>query len=192
MVNASSELIFSCGGDTELMISCYTGDLETTFFSYIEDEAEDWDWGTGGTFSLKNPKSMNILFKEKWQRNSEVQIIIQAYNQHDQLYNPPKLDFNFSIEGVEIKESKLDDLNQIISLVEISKDAELGFKTIDIIITDERTLNRIINFEIVEKVEVEDKDQREILIYWICLILLIIFIIILGILIEKRRKKKRK
>ena len=94
---------------------------------------------------------MDLFYPEIWYRNSEVKLIMKIYNLQNDLYEPQTIELNYTINGVELKESEIDELNQIINKFKISNDARLGEQTMKIIVKDERTIEQIIEFRIREE-----------------------------------------
>ncbi len=126
-----------------------TGSSETRNLDTKEISQGGGGGGSSGT-TLQNPKSIDLFYPEVWYRDSEVELVIKVYNQLGGLYSPEIL-LNFSIDGVQVTDSKTNFFDHIINEFKISKTATLGEHKINIQVKDEKIIEQEITITIEEK-----------------------------------------
>ena len=126
-----------------------TGSSETRNLDTKEISQGGGGGGSSGT-TLQNPKSIDLFYPEVWYRDSEVELVIKVYNQLGGLYSPEIL-LNFSIDGVQVTDSKTNFFDHIINEFKISKTAKLGEHKINIQVKDEKIIEQEITITIEEK-----------------------------------------
>ena len=148
---------------------------------------------------ITNPIKVEADYSPIWFRNSKEDIILDVFDRNNQLYIPPSVKFNFSIEGVKFIEGQQNNETQIINKFKISRSAELGNHTIEVIVKDEKTIRKDIQIEIVKEKGLaqsiigyapEDQDRVTILNYiiWaICVIGILLLLLILALATRKDR-----
>jgi len=153
--------------------------------------------GGGSTMEVGNPKNINIFYAENWERGKDQIIEIETYDKRDKLYKPNKIEINSLDLGITLKDSDFI-INKTINILRVSELAELGNKTIEIIITDERVLKENILINVIDPIKLEDEtiliSKNNKIIFWICIGIILIFLIlffIILIMIDKRRKGKK-
>lgn len=162
-------------------------------------DTTDGDGGGGGDSqpNTKNPSYINVNYPEEWVKGSEVKVIVQAYNQNQELYEVPNVNYVIEIDGVSIKESSINNNSETETIFSISKSAEEGENSIKLFVADERELEHEINFKIVEADNEEKKEEDKLIndetikiLFWsIAGLAIIVFIMIIGIALLKDTKK---
>lgn len=144
--------------------------------------------------SASNPQELNILFQEKVIRGQTSELIIRAKNETG-IYQT-SIQIN-KTKGISINSSNFDERNQLIVILNIGFETELGNNEIIITSTDERTLMESIILVVEDpktKIEIIDEQEKMIkYIFWaISLVIgLIIFIIILTLVIVDLNKRNK-
>jgi len=186
---------------TQSEINC-TGDYLTLYLNfpnelaiqYTTDDTQD-DGGSGGSSTLpttKNPKRINVIFSEEWRQGSQTAIIIQAYNQEDKLYIPQNIKIEYDTANIELLSSKSNDKNETVTTFEVSEDAEIGTRSLKVIVEDEQTLEKEISIEVVNKISFQIPEiTKENTAIWVIAGIAGLFIILIlsALIIEKSKSK---
>lgn len=164
---------------------------------YTANEPQNMGGGSSNTPAiLKNPKNINVIYTEKWKRNSEAKITIQIYNQNDNLYTPTKpVKVEYDIANIELLSSKKTDNDETEINFKIDSDAELGKRDLTIIVEDEEELKKTIQIEIIRNNEpIPQEKENQNIVFWVIAFITALFIILIlsAFIIEKNKNNRNK
>ena len=144
-----------------------------------------------------NPKYVNLLYSDVWLQGGVANVIVKAYNQADELYNPQNISFSIDEQGIVLTDSSTKD-NSVDAIFKISENTKIGNYTLFITIQDEKTIEKQINFQVQENPQIKVRQEQErqsdsintiILLVVGIFALIIIIIIIIAIIIDSGRKR---
>lgn len=185
--------------DLRWYISCIDNqnNVDNSSVHHLDTKESVYGGGTaGGAVSHdKNPKSAEIFYPGEWQRNSNILVTIKVYNLEDEIYIPEKVYFDFEIPEIRLIDSYANENSEIIGEFKVSEDIEEGEYSVNLIIEDERNLEREINFVIgtpksisnIKKSFEEIIEENKMYIIVIAGIVIISIIILITVLVSKRR-----
>jgi hypothetical protein len=121
--------------------------------------------GGGGIIPSGNitqlPKSIDLEYPSIWKIGENIRVTIKSYNQNNEIYIPPKVTFDYSIEGLILGDyEKIND--RIVQNFQVGEDAETGEKEIMVNVKDERSINYLMKFAIEEKQITEKTLQAQV------------------------------
>ena len=145
-----------------------------------------------------NPKIVNVDYPKEWERGSTITVKIQSYDISGNLYNPKSINFNIDTNGISFEKFLNLTNGTIMATFKILDSTELGNKSIEVIINDERTINQQMSFSIIESSGISQKVSGNIfgidntIIYIIGggIILLVFLMLIIVAIISSGKKRE--
>jgi len=154
--------------------------------------------GGGGGIVLKNNLSnndtyLNATYPKIWNKNSEVEMVLQFFNKSHALYYPNSVRFSYIIEGVNLKEIKKQSNGEMVALFSISSSAKSGMYQINMTVEDKEISNYQFNISIAnEQLTNEVIDKKITWIIQVIILAIIICILLLIIILLRLMRKKNK
>jgi len=148
--------------------------------------------GTQGVISTTklNPKSVNLIYTDKWEIGEIIKVKIQVLNQSDEKYIPKNISIKKGIDGIIFLGITNNTKNELEAMFEVTSSAELGQREINLIIQDQRTLEHKIIFSVEEEKKIIIKEGIEKYIYWVIggfFALILMLMILVAFVKDKKR-----